>query len=104
MPNVLMIVDPDADRRIRFLDTVRPKLPFLDGLRSSSCAMGNFHAVWAASDKAPISQSIDNGGAAVLWGDAIPGPGPRRIDATELQSAWSDTSPNIPEPFDGYFM
>jgi asparagine synthase (glutamine-hydrolysing) len=104
MPNVLMIVDPDADRRIRFIDAIRPKLPILDGLRSSSCAVGHFHAVWASSHKAPISQSIDKGGAAVLWGDAIPGPGPQRIDAAGLQSTWINTSQNIPEPFDGYYM
>ena len=102
MANFVIIVDPDARRRARFIEVITPLLAPVEGLNTSSCASGDFHAVWAAHESAPISQITDADGAAVIWGDAIPGKGFGRIDARQLRKLWRDPAEHMPEAMDGY--
>ncbi len=102
MANFVIIVDPNAGRRARFIEVITPLLAPVDGLNTSSCASGDFHAVWAAHESAPISHIADGEGAAVIWGDAIPGKGFGRIDARQLRKLWRDPTVHMPEAMDGY--
>lgn len=102
MANFVIIVDPDARRRARFIEVITPLLAPVDGLNTSSCANGDFHAVWAAHESAPISHIADGEGAAVIWGQAIPGKGFGRIDARQLRKLWRDPAEHMPEAMDGY--
>lgn len=102
MANFVIIVDADAERRTQFVQKITPQIPPVEGLRTSSCASGDFHAVWAAHESAPISQMADAEGAAVIWGEAIPSKGFGRIDARQLRKLWRNPAAHMPEAFDGY--
>ena len=41
-------------------------------------------------------------GAAIVWGDAIPGPGPERLDAAGLFHEWDPRLHKLPAAFDGF--
>jgi asparagine synthase (glutamine-hydrolysing) len=75
----------------------------VNGLQLGSCSQGDFSSLWAAAPGAPISQVADSEGAAVLWGEAIPGPGPERIDAAGLREQWQGVMENPPEAYDGFY-
>lgn len=102
MANFVIIVDANAERRERFIQAITPQIAPVEGLRTASCATGDFHAVWAAHESAPVSYISDGEGAAVIWGDAIPGKGFRRIDARQLRKLWRDPAAHMPDAFDGY--
>lgn len=102
MANFVIIVDANAERRARFIQTITPQIAPVDGLHTSSCASGDFHSVWTAHESAPVSHITDGEGAAVIWGDAIPGKGFGRIDARQLRKLWRNPGAHMPEAFDGY--
>jgi asparagine synthase (glutamine-hydrolysing) len=99
--NFIAIVDPDEERRRRFLKRVRDGIAPLGGLRIDTVEVGDFAAVWAANDRAPISTAASGTEAAVIWGDAIPGPGPERVDAARLLQLWEGRDAT-PASFDGF--
>lgn len=101
MANFIAIVDGDEERRRVLLRSVRDGIAPLDGLRIDAIESGDFAAVWAASDRAPISTASSSTEAAIIWGDAIPGPGPERIDAARLLRLWGDRD-TPPASFDGF--
>ena len=103
MANLLMVIDPDAERRSRFLSEVEPLLAPLEGLVSGACSSGDFCAVWAAGPQAPISQVADDEGAAVIWGEAFHGHGPGPQDAVTLRGLWSDPDQRSSAFFDGFY-
>ncbi len=49
-----------------------------------------------------MSSIVSGEGAAVVWGDAIPGPGAERIDAAGLFHEWDPRLKPIPQAFDGF--
>jgi asparagine synthase (glutamine-hydrolysing) len=99
--NFVALVDPDRDRRERFLEKIEPLLPLMDGLVTGRCEGNHFAALWAASPHAPVSHVADAAGAALVWGDAIPGPGPKRLDAASLRKIWGEGKGAVPAAFDG---
>ena len=100
LANFVVVVDADAQRRALFIRTIEPRMVLVSGLQSGSCSQGDFASLWAAAPGAPVSQVADSEGAAVLWGEAIPGPGPERIDAARLREQWQK---NSPEAYDGFY-
>ncbi len=90
----LILLDPDAERRAVFARALPAPLP---GLARGTCASGPLFASWDLFPGAPVSSVADDAGAAVLWGEAIPGPGPARADAGAIRAA-DDLG-----AFDGYF-
>nr|MBA2708435.1 hypothetical protein [Gemmatimonadaceae bacterium] len=74
----------------------------MDSLRIDGFETGDFAAVWAANDRAPVSTESSATGAAVIWGDAIPGPGSERLDAPGLVREWQSQR-SVPPPFDGFY-
>jgi len=100
MANVVIIYDPDTQRRAGFLKSIRPHLAPVNGLISGSCKNGNFAACWAINANAPVSHNMDQNGGAIVWG--MPGNGRMVIDASVLRTAWETTLPNM-EAFDGYY-
>ncbi|NES73449.1 MAG: hypothetical protein F6K24_53800, partial [Okeania sp. SIO2D1] len=88
MANFLVVVDPDPERRSLFIKTVETLVPPVEGLITNSCSTENFHAIWAANSKAPISVVSDEEGAAMIWGQAIAQDSSTIIDAKELRNQW----------------
>jgi asparagine synthase (glutamine-hydrolysing) len=103
LANFVVVVDADAERRSLFIRTIQPRMALVSGLQLGSCSQGDFSCLWAATPGAPISQVSDSEGAAVLWGDAIPGPGPERIDAARLRDDWQGAKEDPPEAYDGFY-
>ncbi len=103
MANFVIILDPDEKRRAAFIDKVRPLLSLVEGLTQSDCTTGEFACAWACEPRAPVTQAEGDGEHAVLWGDAIPGPGPKRITAADLRGLWTAPSARPPAMFDGFY-
>jgi len=101
--NFIAVVDRNGDRRNRFLQTIRNEIAPVDSLRIDSVEVADFGAVWAVSERAPISAATSTGASTVIWGDAIPGPGPERLDATRLYAAWHPRERRFPRAFDGFY-
>jgi asparagine synthase (glutamine-hydrolysing) len=101
--NFVIVVDPDVKRRSLFIEAIEPILPPVDGLVTCTCSKEDFCAIWAAVPSAPVSYVVDNKGVAVIWGEAIRGPGSERIDATQLRYLWDNPADSLPEEFDGFF-
>jgi asparagine synthase (glutamine-hydrolysing) len=102
MANFIAVVDADGERRRRFVRQVRSDIAPVDSLRLGEVEAGDFIAVWAALDRAPVSSVCSSTAGAIIWGDAIPGPGPERLDATGLLRAWAPHASEAPAAFDGF--
>ncbi len=102
MANFIIVVDPDPDRRSRFIQIITPLLPPVEGLITNSCTIGNCHAIWAAHKSAPISWIADENGVSVIWGEAIVQGESTRLDAISLREFWQNLNPNSPI-FDGFY-
>jgi hypothetical protein len=76
----------------------------MDGLVTGRCQGNHFAALWAASPHAPVSHVADAAGAALVWGDAIPGPGAGRLDAASLRKIWGEGKVAVPATFDGLHL
>ncbi|HWP59921.1 MAG TPA: asparagine synthase-related protein [Candidatus Acidoferrales bacterium] len=103
MANFIVVIDPDAERRFRFAETVKPRLAFLPGLKAASCSTGDFFAAWAASEKAPVDTAVTDAGAAIIWGRALRPGSSEKAAAAELGEAWDIPPERVPEVFDGYY-
>jgi asparagine synthase (glutamine-hydrolysing) len=111
MANFIAVLDADTERRNRFIRSVTTRLAFLDGLRTDTLACGPFAVAWAVTDRSPVSTAHREGCAAVLFGDAIEGPAPHRLDANGLIDAWRAASKpgsgsgdaSSPPVFDGLY-
>ncbi len=102
MANFLVVVDPDSERRAKFVQTIEPLIPPVEGLITDSCSTGNFHGIWAANAKAPISTFSDREGAGIIWGQAIPQDSSTMIDGKELRNQWVSLE-SQPPIFDGFY-
>jgi asparagine synthase (glutamine-hydrolysing) len=102
MANIVAIVDAETDRRRRFMQQVRDEIAPVEALRLGSVECGDFSAVWAARQSAPISTTVTPTSTALVWGDAIPGPGSERLDAEGLLRAWESPGILRASPFDGF--
>jgi asparagine synthase (glutamine-hydrolysing) len=101
MANFVVVIDSDIERRSRFIKTIEPLLPLVEGLITTKCSIGDFCAIWASQERAPISHKADNQSAAVIWGDAINGAS-ERIDATQLRHLWGNLTDHMPDALDGF--
>jgi asparagine synthase (glutamine-hydrolysing) len=102
MANFILIIDPDPERRSHYIKTIKPHLSLVEGLSTDSCCSGDFVAIWAASPHAPISYLADEGGAAIIWGEAIARDSSARIDASNLRNLWKSSPNRVLLPFDGF--
>ncbi|MGH7844650.1 MAG: asparagine synthase-related protein [Candidatus Binatia bacterium] len=103
MANFVVIVDPDAERRSLFGETVKPKLQLVAGLKTSSCSSGDFFAAWAAAGNAPIDHVADDEGATIVWGRALRAGSLEEAPASVLRKAWCVGLEQTPEVFDGFY-
>jgi asparagine synthase (glutamine-hydrolysing) len=84
------------------MQRVRNDIAPVDALRIGSVECRDFSAVWAAHPGAPISTTVTPTSAALIWGDAIPGPSSERLEAEGLLRAWDPLGTMPPSPFDGF--
>jgi hypothetical protein len=57
--NFILVIDPDDQRRLSFIENVRSMIAPVEGLTISSCSNNDFTAIWAAGDWTPTSQVND---------------------------------------------
>lgn len=103
MANFIGVLDPDPGRREAFRDRVRGRVAFLPGLLTGEVNFGRLTLVWAVGSRAPLSTVESPEGVAVVFGDAIPGPGPERADGAALLAGWMGADTGRPSAFDGYY-
>ena len=102
MVNFVIIVDVNKKRRLSYIKTIEPQIAPVKGLTTSTCASEEFHAVWASGDWTPVSYVADPEGAAIIFGDAIPGPGPTRLSAEQLRHLWNRSK--LGDALDGFHV
>lgn len=103
MANFVICVDPDEDRRAKFMQAAKARLAPFAGLAAGSAALRGCDIAWAVSPRAPVSQLSDAAGASVVFGEVI-APGGERLTAADLRERWSEpTLERIPAAFDGYY-
>ena len=102
MANFVAVVDPDPERRERFLRQVTPRVSPVEGSVTGACSSPPFAVVWSAAAGAPISRE-SGAGAAVVFGTAIRGEAGERVTAPELRRLWHGGEGALPEPFDGFY-
>jgi len=99
MANFFAIVDPIADRRETFIETISPLIAPVSGLAIASCGDDNFKALWAAHPQAFNSYQVDQSGVNIIWGEAIVAGSSTRVTAQNLRNFWQD----FPQIFDGFY-
>ena len=99
MANFLVIVDPNASRRRAFVREMEPTLALVQGLRVARLETGDLSAVWAASERAPVSTHAEADAAAIVWGHALAAA--ERVTADRVAREWTESA--APSPYDGYF-
>lgn len=104
MANFVGIIDPDPVRRAAFISSAASSVAPFPGLAQGELGLGNLAVAWAAGRRAPVSRHEGPDGRAILFGDAIPGPGPERLTAAGLWRDW--LGPDITElpSYDGYHV
>ena len=102
LANFVALIDPDPERRERFLRRVAPLAAPVEGLAAGSCSSPPFAAIWAAAADAPVSVDADPG-TAIVFGTAIHGEDGARVTARELREHWREAGTRPPAPFDGFF-
>lgn len=103
MANFLAVVDPDADRRGRFLERAHARLAPIEGLRPGSLECGDLALIWAAGERAPLDHTCEGNAAAFLVGDAWDGPSRPRVAARSLLAGWPLAADSAPAAFDGFY-
>lgn len=87
MANLLLAIDPDAERRSNCMRRAKVDVAPFAGLRIDSVDAGICSAVWAVSSSAPLDVVVDASGLALVLGEAIDDEGKRRT-ATDVREAW----------------
>ncbi len=103
MANFVVVIDPDRNRRSRFVKRIKPLVSVVDELSTNMCSAGNFCSVWSVAARAPVSYVADDKGAAIIWGDAVGETNSTRIDAAQLRTLWSDSDRRSKAVFDGFY-
>ncbi len=101
LANFVALVDPDPERRERFLRRVAPIAAPVAGLVAGSCSSPPFAALWTAGAHAPVSVHSDDG-ATIVFGTAFRDENGTRITAPELRELWRDAAVRTPAPCDGF--
>jgi len=91
--NFVVAVDRVYDRRRVFQHGSLAEVAPVEGLTVDHITSGPVSVVWAKASEAPLTQSFDAEGGAVIWGDAIEADNARRATADDVRAAWSTTDP-----------
>lgn len=103
MVNFIIVIDPNAKRRMLFIRKIMPHISLVDGLSVSTVSNGDLSSIWAAGSWMPISHLSDGEGVATIWGDAINQLGSERITTRQLRRHWNNPSISFPSQFDGFY-
>src|SRR5262249_13342620 len=101
MANFVLIIDPQTERRTKFLTAAEDRIAPLPGLQVESCACGSFGSVSARAPNTPFSRSVHDDSVAWLFGTAL-GQEPDVIHARNLRSLWPHHVADS-GTFDGYY-
>jgi asparagine synthase (glutamine-hydrolysing) len=85
LTNFLAVIDASSERRSRFMRAAEAQLAPVPGLITSSYSVDGLSLAWAAASRAPTDHLIDEGGATVVWGEALRSSDPRRLSASALR-------------------
>ena len=103
MANFVALIDPDPGVRERFARQAAGAITHHEGMVVRDLGCGDLVVLWAAHARAPVTSAATDTSAALVLGDAIDGPGSRRVTAGELAARTFDDG-QIPGPSDGYFV
>ncbi len=102
MANCLVVIDPDVDRRNRFIRTIEPKLAPVDGLIGGRTSARDCCVLWAADASAPIDSVADDDGLSVIFGEAFQQATGDRLDATTLRAHVTTARETAPPAYNGF--
>jgi len=103
MASILVVRDPDPERRRRTAAAARAILHEEPGFEGGSIERGPVTAVWAAGPNTPIDLHQDARRDTLLLGEFLGPSGPDRVTAADY-AATRDSRSGIPEPCDGYHV
>jgi len=89
MANLLLVVDPDAERRSKCVQSLRSGIAPFPGLVVGEKDAEGCAAIWAISPNAPWSLVSDGEGMTAVLGEAIDDDG-RRQTASDVRLAWRE--------------
>ncbi|HKP28764.1 MAG TPA: asparagine synthase-related protein [Gemmatimonadales bacterium] len=89
MPTILLVDDPDPDRRRRTLDRASSAIAGLDARRAASLTRGTTSVAWGKGDHTPFDRFDDDAATTLLFGDAIRDPAGARSTALDMARALS---------------
>ena len=104
MANFIGVIDPDVDRRKRFVRVVEPKLPLVDGLIDGQINAGDCCVIWAAHESAPIDSVADDEGLSVILGEAIQQGTGVQLDAKKIRAHFAPVEEKVLEVCDGFHV
>ena len=104
MANFIGLIDPDVDRRKRFIRVIEPKLPLVDGLIGGQINAEDCCVVWAANESAPIDSVADDKGLSVILGEAIQQGTGLHLDAKKIRAHFAHVKEKTPEACDGFHV
>lgn len=103
MANFAFVIDPDPQRRRRYLMQAKGVVAPVDNLVVSGFDHDAAGAVWAASPSAPLSAWVNCERGAVIWGDAMGADSSKPFTASDLARHWDPGLAEVPTPLDGYY-
>jgi len=100
MANFVIILDPDNERRSRFIQAIRPHIAPMAGLVVDERHQDHLSVLWATTPHAPISIDQGETSLSMIWGEAICPGSPQRQTSAALETTWQ-TPPG--QPYDGFY-
>lgn len=104
MANVVVLVDPDRDRRTQFVRVVEPKLAPVDGLIGGRLSAKDCCVLWDAATSAPVKTASDDTGLAVVLGDAVQRETGEPLSAVQWRVHVSTAAGHAPPVYEGFHV
>lgn len=103
MANFIAIIDSNTDRRNSFIESVKEKLPPMEGLVVNSIAMGDFCAAWACRKNTPVTTAHGKTSTTVVFGQPVSDNIQEDTDANKIMNLWSNRETRTKSFYNGFY-
>ncbi|OHB60635.1 MAG: hypothetical protein A2Y12_02850 [Planctomycetes bacterium GWF2_42_9] len=103
MANFLVIIDSNSDRRLRYIETIRDKLPPIEGLAINSVEIGDFFAIWAYGENSYVTSALEKTSAAVVFGRPVGDDVKDEIGAGRILNLWQHDETRVKAFYNGFY-
>jgi asparagine synthase (glutamine-hydrolysing) len=103
MANFLVIIDSNSDRRMRYIETIRDKLPPIEGLSINSVEIGDFFAIWAYGKNSYITTALEQTSAAIVFGRPVGDDARDEIAAGKILNLWKKDETRVKAFYNGFY-